>query len=108
MMGHKTKSIMSKGKAVLGTLAGLAVGTLVGILLAPEKGTVTRKQITDKSDNYLDELKSKFDEFSDVVSKKLDTTKNDAEFLAGKGKTKVNNFKKDVKNAVSDVKSSGY
>ncbi|WKK74728.1 YtxH domain-containing protein [Marivirga salinae] len=99
---------MSKGRAVLGMLVGVAAGTIVGILLAPEKGAITRKQIKGKSDDYLDELKSKFDEFSDLVSKKIDTTKNDVQYLAGKGKAKADNFKKDLKNAAADVEHSGY
>ncbi|MGM0582705.1 MAG: YtxH domain-containing protein [Bacteroidota bacterium] len=99
---------MNRGKAVFGTLVGLAAGTIVGILLAPEKGRVTRKQIRDKSDDYLDELKTKFDEFSDLVSKKIETTKKDTQVLAGKGKAKFETYKKDVKNAVSDVDHSGY
>lgn len=99
---------MSKGKAVFGTLVGLAAGAIVGILLAPDKGSTTRKQIMDKSDDYLDELKSKFDEFSDSVSKKIEITKKDAEDMAGKGKSKFDNFKKDAKNAASDVEHAGY
>lgn len=99
---------MSKGRTVLGTLVGVAAGTIVGILLAPEKGAVTRKQIKGKSDNYLDELKSKFDEFSDLISKKIDTTKKDVQYIAGKGKAKADNFKKDVKNTTSDVEHSGH
>ena len=39
---------MSTGKVVLGTIAGLAIGGILGILFAPEKGSVTRKQIMDK------------------------------------------------------------
>ena len=39
---------MNTGKVVLGTLAGLAFGAIAGILLAPEKGSTTRKQISDK------------------------------------------------------------
>ncbi|WP_296622186.1 YtxH domain-containing protein [Marivirga sp.] len=99
---------MSKSKTVLGTLAGLAAGTIVGILLAPEKGSATRKQIMDKSDNYMDQLNSKFNELSHSISEKFDTTKKDVQFLAGKGKAKYDNLKKDVKNAASDVEHSGY
>ncbi len=36
---------MSTGKVVLGTLAGIAIGAIAGILLAPEKGSTTRRQI---------------------------------------------------------------
>ena len=62
---------MSTGKVVLGTLAGLAIGAIAGILFAPEKGSTTRKQIMDKDDDYLDEIKSKFDGLCDYFSKKF-------------------------------------
>lgn len=97
---------MSKGKVVLGTLAGLAIGAAAGILLAPEKGSTTRRQIMNKADNYVDKLKSKFDEFRDSVAKKFESTKNDAEDLAEKGKEKYDDAKKDVKNAASNFKNN--
>ena len=36
---------MNSGKLVLGLLAGLAAGAVLGILFAPEKGTETRLKI---------------------------------------------------------------
>ena len=35
---------MSKGKLLLGVLAGVAAGALLGILMAPDKGSETRKK----------------------------------------------------------------
>jgi len=94
---------MSKGNVVLGTLAGLAIGAIAGILYAPQKGSTTRKQIMDKSDDYVDELKSKVDEFSDSLSDKVESIKKDAENLAKKGEAKYDNAKKDVKNAAAKL-----
>ncbi len=93
---------MSKGKVVLGTLAGLAIGAIAGILFAPEKGSKTRKQILDKGDDYADELKSKFDKFSDSLKEKFESTKKDVEGLVDKGKAKKDEAKKDVKNATAN------
>ncbi|MCA1760668.1 MAG: YtxH domain-containing protein [Bacteroidales bacterium] len=90
---------MSTGNVVLGTLAGLAIGAVTGILYAPQKGSTTRKQIMDKSDDYADELKSKVDEFSDSLADKVESIKKDAENLAEKGKAKYDEAKKDVRNA---------
>ena len=39
---------MSNTKAVLGFVAGAAVGALVGILFAPDSGSNTRKKISSK------------------------------------------------------------
>jgi gas vesicle protein len=50
---------MSRGKIILGVLAGLAAGALVGILFAPDKGSETRKKIIDKGESYVDNLKEK-------------------------------------------------
>ena len=62
---------MSLEKVLLGALAGLAVGVVVGVLFAPEKGSVTRKKNTKKSEDYADILKNKFDEFVDSVTEKV-------------------------------------
>jgi gas vesicle protein len=52
---------MSKGKIVLGTLAGLAIGAMAGILFAPGKGSKTRRKIMGRGNDYIQGLKSKFD-----------------------------------------------
>ena len=95
---------MSTGKVVLGTLAGLAIGAIAGILFAPEKGSTTRRQIMKKGEESLDEIKSKFDEYYDILSDKYNNVKDDADELAQKGKVRYEGTKKDVKNAVSDIK----
>ncbi len=94
---------MSTGKVVLGTLAGLAIGAIAGILFAPEKGSTTRKQILDKGDDYVDKLKSKFDEFFQTLTHKVEGAKKDVEDLAQRGKDKLDDAKKEVRNAASEV-----
>ena len=94
---------MKTGKVVLGTLAGLAIGAIAGILFAPAKGSTTRKLIMDKGNDYVDKLKSKFDDFVDSLPEKFESTKTDAENLAEKGKAKYDDTKKDVKNASANL-----
>ncbi|UYW00977.1 YtxH domain-containing protein [Flavobacterium agricola] len=45
---------------LIAILAGVGVGALVGVLFAPEKGSITRKRIKDEVENEADELKKKF------------------------------------------------
>ena len=95
---------MSTGKVILGLMAGLAVGAIAGVLYAPEKGSTTRKQILDKGEGYVDDLKSKYDDLCDSIAQKLESTKRDAENIASKGKATYDEVKKDIKNGVSDMK----
>ena len=58
---------MSSGKVLLGVLAGVAAGALLGVLFAPDKGWNTRKRISKKADEYMDGLREKFDEFLETI-----------------------------------------
>lgn len=95
---------MSTGQVLLGTLTGFAIGAITGILFAPDKGSATRKQIMDKSDDYAHELKSKYEELRDSLNQKIESTKRDAEGLMEKGRAKYDDAKQDIKSASSNFK----
>lgn len=42
---------MSTGKFILGLVAGASIGTLAGILLAPDKGASTRRKIVEHTND---------------------------------------------------------
>jgi gas vesicle protein len=67
---------MSSGKVLLGVLAGVAAGALLGVLFAPDKGWNTRKRIAKKADDYIDGLREKFEELLDTVSEKMEDVKD--------------------------------
>lgn len=92
---------MSTGKVVLGTVAGLAIGGILGILFAPEKGSVTRQQIMDKGHDYADGLKSKYNELADSLKEKFQNVKSEAQHLADNGKAKFDDVKTDISDAAS-------
>ena len=68
---------MKSGKVLLGVLAGVAAGALLGILFAPEKGSVTRKKMSKKAEEFGDGLKEKFNEFVDDISEKFGEVRED-------------------------------
>lgn len=63
---------MDSGKVVIALLAGVAAGAVLGVLFAPEKGTVIRKKISRTGEDFKKSAKEKFDEFLDDISEKYD------------------------------------
>jgi gas vesicle protein len=75
---------MSTGKVLLGVLAGVAVGALVGVLFAPDKGSVTRKRIAKEGEDYVDGLKDKLNEVIENITGKFEQVKEDMSGFAEK------------------------
>lgn len=51
-----SKSKSSGGGLAVGLIAGAAVGAIAGVLLAPDKGTVTRKKVADSASKIGDQV----------------------------------------------------
>lgn len=64
---------MRKDKLLLagGILTGAATGILIGILLAPDKGAETRRNIVKKGEENMDSLKNKFEDFVEDLNEKM-------------------------------------
>jgi len=80
---------MNSGKVVLGLLAGVAAGAILGILLAPEKGKVTRGKISKKGHDISDDLTEKLKGFSDMITDQIEAIKEEALHLAKDAKRTV-------------------
>ncbi len=94
---------MNAGKFLTGLLSGAAIGAAIGLLFAPKKGADTRKKITETSDSYLKDAKSKFNNFADNVNEK-------AEALKARGKANLSDNKAEetmnqAKAEIHDMKS---
>jgi gas vesicle protein len=85
------------GKVLLGVLAGIVAGGLLGVLYAPDKGLNTRKKISKKSGDYADALKDKFNEFLDSVTEKFEKVKEEVTEFAERGEAKTKVTPKDGK-----------
>lgn len=70
---------MSKGKFLSGLLFGAAAGAVAGILLAPDKGTETRKKMVKKAND----LKTNVRERVEMVAGKVNDA---AKSFSGNGK----------------------
>lgn len=67
---------MKTNKTVIGFLGGVVVGTTLGILFAPDKGSNTRKKIIKKSTDATEDLKEKLGKIADSVSGKYNSLMN--------------------------------
>ncbi len=63
---------MRAGRIIIGALAGIAAGALVGILFAPERGSESRAKIVKRGEDYLETMKEKFNSLLDSISGKFD------------------------------------
>ncbi len=88
-------------KTVLGFVAGLSVGALVGILYAPQKGTTTRKRIARKSAEYSDDIKDKFSDSVEGLKDTYESTKKDTMEWVDSAKDKTGEY---IKNAKKSIK----
>ena len=88
---------MSTSKTLLGFIAGAAVGAALGMLFAPDKGTETRRKISDQGNDLADNLKGKFTDLVDGVKEKFSSIKSEAEDVAEKGYTAYNRTKAEFK-----------
>lgn len=61
----------SGSKKLFTFLAGLAIGAIAGILLAPDKGSETRKKILDKTSGLKDDLAEKLSEIKAAIDEIL-------------------------------------
>ena len=89
---------MKSGKLLAGILAGFVAGTCIGILFAPGKGSLTRKQIMNKGEDYADSLKDKMDS----LNKKYQSSLQKKESILTDGQSKPG----DIKNEKTGVSGS--
>jgi gas vesicle protein len=89
---------MSTSKVLLGIVAGLAAGAVVGILMAPDSGVNTRQKLSSKGQGMVDDLKGKFNDFLDGFMSHVETVKDDASDIADRAKAKIGDTVKKVGN----------
>ena len=61
-----------KSRTVIALLAGAAVGAVLGILFAPDKGEKTRKKMKKTTEDYIDSVKEKLSNLKQEVDENVE------------------------------------
>jgi gas vesicle protein len=84
---------MKAGNVFLGVMAGIAIGAAMGILFAPDKGSVTRNQIASKGDELAEDVKDRFNNIVENFLRRIETT--------------LRNVKRESERAETEIKVEG-
>ncbi len=87
---HKRNDSVQLDTLLLVAISSALGGALLGVLFAPDKGKNTRKKITQKSDEYLKEIKKNTEELSQQLKSSTDA-------ILGKSSQLVDNVESDAK-----------
>lgn len=79
---------MSSNNMALGILGGIAAGAIAGILLAPNKGSKTRKKIVAKGNDFANDLKEKIEDLYESATDKYDNLLHNTNAVIAKNKVK--------------------
>jgi gas vesicle protein len=86
----------STSKVILAIIGAAAAGAVIGMLVAPEKGSDLRKKLSDTAGDWSSQLsqllasgKAQLDNLKDSVSSSVSNSASDAENLADEGYNKV-------------------
>jgi len=84
---------MKTSNVVLGLLGAAAAGAALGVLMAPDKGSETRKKIATKGNDLKNNLKNSLEGLTHKVSEQVSKFSNQAEEVIDETKSSLNNIK---------------
>ncbi|NBA85615.1 gas vesicle protein [Emticicia sp. CRIBPO] len=102
----------NSSKSFFAFLAGLAAGTAIGILFAPEKGEVTREKLGSKLSQYREQLEAfiadlieRGDEVALEMAGGDSQAKVEGQKVVNEARQKAEKLLEDVENLMTQIKS---
>jgi gas vesicle protein len=97
---------MSKGKDSLITfLAGAAVGVVLGVLYAPDKGKNTRDKLSFQLEKYREKLKELVDEMMEEKETPETAAKSEGRKIVNDAKDKAEKLLSDVEMLIDQIRT---
>lgn len=84
---------MGSGRVLLGFLAGAGVGALLGVLFAPDKGSVTRHKLSEQSKVYSNSFRQGFNHSISGIDRGYHTLKDSLAGFAGYARHKADDLR---------------
>jgi len=75
---------MGTGKILLGVLAGVTAGALMGILFAPDRGSETRRKVVKKGKDLVGDVEETLKGFMTEVTEKFESAIKNAKEMVDK------------------------
>lgn len=94
-------SNFSKG-FTFGMITGAAIGSVVAILLAPDKGSNTRSKVTYRIQNYIDELREIIGELS-KEDKTVSDAKRQSDEVVEDARSKAEDLLREAEDLLSNI-----
>lgn len=91
-MNNSNSTLNQAGSFILGA----AIGGILGVLFAPNKGSETRRHIANSSDNFTNSVKDQYGNMINMVNDEIDMVKNKANEVLDYGMAKAEKTKNNL------------
>ncbi len=86
----------STSKTILAVMGAAAVGAVIGMLVAPEKGSDLRRKITDATGDWSSQLQDLIAQGKEQLNTLKNRAKHEASDYASKAEDRINTMKEKV------------
>lgn len=86
----------STGKVLLAIIGAAAAGAIIGMLVAPEKGSDLRKKIADTTGDWSNQLSQLLAQGKEQLQNLKNTATNEGENIAGEAQDRYNKVRERV------------
>ena len=86
----------STSKTILAIMGAAAVGAIIGMLVAPEKGSDLRRKITDATGDWTTQLSDLLAQGKEQLNNLKNKATNEASNFANEGEERFNNVRERV------------